>query len=95
MGCRKCYVCIPTWKRGSHVKLSIAIHYLRKIELKSPQIVHISVSNMKMRFEEVMGSRDQASMKTRFTPKVHLKFFKRLLMKTEIDKSIVGCMSSV
>lgn len=38
IGCRKCDVGIPTWKRGSNVKLSIAIHYLRKIELKSPQL---------------------------------------------------------
>ena len=94
MGCRKCDVCILTWKRGSNVKLSIAIHYLCKIEPKSPQLCTSAFQIRKCGFKRLLGSRDQACMKTRLTQKLPWKALKRLLKKTEIDEGIVECILS-
>ena len=57
--------------------------------------MHINVSNKKCDFKRLLGSRDQASMKTRLTQKLPWKALKRLLKKTEIDESIIECMLSV
>ena len=92
MGGRKCDMYFPTWKRGSNIKLSIGIHYLHKIEPKSPQLCKLMFQILKRAFKRLLGSRDQVSTKTRFTQKLHWKALLRLLTKTEIEESMAdGC----
>ena len=79
---RKCDVCIPTWKRGSNIKLTISIHYLRKIEPKSPQLCKSMFQIWKHNFKRLLVSRDQTSTKMRLTQKLQWKALKLLLTKT-------------
>ena len=72
-GGSKCDMYIPTWKRGSNIKFSIAIHYLRKIEPKSPKLCKSMFQTLKRDFERLLGSRDEAGTKTRLTQKLHWK----------------------